>query len=486
MPHPQSTSLSTHPTVPPFASDSIATSWQLSVGGSGDGMENASATEYEYATADDGSEWHSTATMVHDGIDCPTWDDQTQAFLAMGTGTSSTDAFASLDPVDRVYPELYSPPQFSAPYESLMATASEKFTIPPLDLSAFQALPADDMHVEAEEATYEPESYDAGLDELENFTDTSTSYSPPNEPHETSVPSVAETVSTGSTVGEGTITWHPVSIPQHFAPPALSVSGERAPSNVFMSMPPPDMYAPYEPQLAVQHSYFASQPVSVALNHWCGAQAQYPVAQYPVAGPSHIQPQLLQDADYFLPSYPMSAATTPSAAHLSLPPTPAAGASMPPASGPVHKTRTHKSATTCRKTAGTAPTGYHRPKHVRCELIGTLSKEECTLHKNAAEAAHYRRTPTLKCAWNGCNAIIENRALLMHLQSVHGTAQKVLPMVGCLWGGCTASVGGSALKKHVRSHLKLKLICTGCGGQFARRDALGRHLEGAKKKKEDQ
>ncbi|KAJ7658398.1 hypothetical protein DFH06DRAFT_449559 [Mycena polygramma] len=335
-------------------------------------------------------------------------------------------------------------------------------------------LSTDTMAAEAEEAAYEPESYDAGMDQ--NFTDASTSYSPPNEPRETLNPSVADAVATSGPGSEGTITWHPVSTPQQFARPCISASVERTSSNTVMTMPPPNMDTPYEPHLAMPPSYFASQPVPVALDHWRGAR-------YPVAGPSHIQPHLLQNANYLLPSYPMSAATTPSAAYLSLPPTPAAGPSMPPASGPVRKTRTHKSATTRRKTAGAAPT----VRRVPCPLINTLSKPERTLHTAAALAEHYRQTPTLQCAWDGCTPIIQNAELLEHLQHVHGTGKREMKTVVCLWGGgCKSAVGGSALKKHVRGedHLNLKLTCTGCAGKFARRDALGRHLRGGAKEDE--
>ncbi|KAJ7616698.1 hypothetical protein DFH06DRAFT_1483723 [Mycena polygramma] len=125
MPHPQSTSLSTHSTVPPFASHSIATSWQSAVGESMPGMEHESATD---ATANDGSEWHATATTVYDGMVWPIWDAETLAFFAMHTGPSSADGsfdplfFASLSPLDRPYPELYSPVQFPAPYEAMRAS----------------------------------------------------------------------------------------------------------------------------------------------------------------------------------------------------------------------------------------------------------------------------------------------------------------------------------------------------------------------------
>ncbi|KAJ7658388.1 hypothetical protein DFH06DRAFT_1327674 [Mycena polygramma] len=172
MPHPQSTSLSAHSTVPPFASHSIATGWQLSVGEGWPGMEKESATEYEYATADDGSEWHVTAAAVYDGIDWPNWDVETQAFFATQTGYVQAqlhgfipaDAF-SLQLIFRVYPDLYSPPVFPARYERFMATELESFTIPPLEPASSLALPADTMHAEAEEAAYEPESYDAGMDQ---------------------------------------------------------------------------------------------------------------------------------------------------------------------------------------------------------------------------------------------------------------------------------------------------------------------------------
>ncbi|KAJ7616704.1 hypothetical protein DFH06DRAFT_1238726, partial [Mycena polygramma] len=341
----------------------------------------------------------------------------------------------------------------------------------PFNPSSSHALPVDTMDAEAEEAAYEPENYDAGMDQ--NFTDASTSYSPLNEPRETSYPSVAEAVAASGPGSEGTITWHPVSTPQQFAPPRVSASVERTPSNTVMTMPPPNMDTPYEPHLAMPPSYFASQPVSVALDHWRGARC-------PVAGPSHIQPHLLQNANYLLPSYTMSAATTPSAAYLSLPPTPAAGPSMPPASGPVRKTRTHKSATTRRKTAGAAPT----VRRARCALINTLSKFERSQHTDAALAEHYRQVPWLRCAWDGCTAIIQNEELLTHLQNAHGTAKKEMKTVLCLWGGgCRVSVSGSALKKHVRGedHLNLKLTCTGCAGKFARKDALGRHLRGRRR-----
>ncbi|KAJ7657709.1 hypothetical protein DFH06DRAFT_453308 [Mycena polygramma] len=451
MPHPQSASLSTHSTVPPFASHSTATSWQSSVGESGHGTENESATEY--ATSDDGR--HAAATAVCDGIDWPDWDIETQMFFAMHSASAypaDGASDASLDPLDRIHSDLLlslvpAPP--CADYDNFMATA---LAFPELEPPFAHAPPADAMA--GEEATYEPEIYDEGMDG--NVTEASPSHSALVVP-----PAGSDTVE---------LNWLPVSTPQ-----VSSVLAEQAPHNAVVTSVPQYMTTPYGTYPALPPSYFASQLVPVAPSQWRGTQ-------HSVAGPSHIQSYPHQhespNSNFLLPSYPMSAATSPSAFCASLPPTPVIWPSIPPASGPVRKPRTRSRATP-RRAAAAVPV-RHRRGH--CPAVAKFSEDEIEQIVTAAKAMLYATTPTVRCDWAGCTTIVNIKEIFKHLKDAHGLEGRAVRSL-CQWGNgkCSKNLRGDDMRKHVSrsTHLNLKLICVSCHKRFEGGESLKRHLKGA-------
>ncbi|KAJ6457481.1 hypothetical protein C8R47DRAFT_170460 [Mycena vitilis] len=439
MPHTQSESLAAHSTVPPLTSHPNATSLQPNVG---DGSENESGTAWP--TADSGTELHGTATTVYDGIELPTWDAETQAFFATHPGLDSVDGSldASLDPLERANSDLLLH-LVAAPlcYDNFLASLG----VPPLELPSAHDPAADTIAVEA--ATYEPENYDEGVDD--NVAPASTSHSASGVP-----PTGPDTVD---------LTWLPVSTPQQVV---AALPTEQAPHNTVGTPAPHSANTPYGlVHAALSTSYFASQPVPAVPNYWHGAQ-------YPVAGPSRIQ-----NTNVFYPGYPVSAATTPSVYHLSLPPTPAAGTSVAPSSGPVRKTRSRSRATTGRKPAATGVPVKKRRGH--CAAVATLSDEHVEQIIANARATQYAQNPTARCDWAGCTDPVDLKGFFGHLKTVHGVQGGEVPTL-CRWGTCSGQLRGDSFRKHVLSHAKLKLMCPSCLKWFQSDVTLRKHLKGAR------
>ncbi|KAJ7629764.1 hypothetical protein DFH06DRAFT_709810 [Mycena polygramma] len=296
-----------------------------------------------------------------------------------------------------------------------------------------------------QEATYELENHDEGIDD--NVAGTSTFHSASAVP-----PMGSDAIDLK--------TWLPVSTPHQVASVAPA---EQAPHNMVMTSVLPYMNTPYSLHATLSTSYFASQPAPAALNHWRGAQ-------YPVAGPSHIQ-----NTNFFCPGYPMSAATTPSACYMSLPPTPAAaGPSVAPSSGPMRTTRTR----TRRKPA--TPAVPVRKRRGQCLAVATLSDEDVEQTIADAKATQYAQIPTVRCDWAGCTAPVDLKGIFEHLKTAHGVKGGEVPTL-CLWGNgkCRKQLRGDGFRKHVLSHLNLKLMCPSCLNGFQSDVTLRKHLKGA-------
>ncbi|KAJ6458850.1 hypothetical protein C8R47DRAFT_1226876 [Mycena vitilis] len=455
MPHPQSASLSAQSPVPPFASHSTATNWQSSVGENGNGTENASATEY--AAIGDGNERHATITAFCDGIGWPDWDIETLMFFAMhpvSAYPTGEAVDASLDLLDHIHSDLLlslvpAPP--CADYDNFIATA---LTFPPLEPPFSHTPPAN--AIAREEATYEPNIYDEGMGDI--AAEASTFHALPAVPP------------TGLDTASDELTWLPVSTPQQVAP---SAPAEQAPHHAVVTSEP--QYIPYGPYPALPPSYFASQLVPVAPSQWHGAQ-------HSVAGQSHIQSYPHQhespNLNILLPSYPMSAATSPSTTCASLPPTPGIWPSVPPASRPVRKPRTRSRATP-RTAAAAVPV---RRRSGRCRAVAQFSEDKIQQTVAAAKATLYATTPTVRCDWAGCTNIVNIKDIFKHLKDMHGLKGSAVRSL-CRWGNgkCSENLRGDDMRKHVTrsTHLNLKLICVSCDKTFEGGESLKRHLRGA-------
>ncbi|KAJ7195771.1 hypothetical protein GGX14DRAFT_674309 [Mycena pura] len=135
-------------------------------------------------------------------------------------------------------------------------------------------------------------------------------------------------------------------------------------------------------------------------------------------------------------------------------------------------------------TVRSTETGRPRTRTERplCPKVGVLQDHEIRAIVRAAAVAD--AATEFHCRWAGCQALVQLGKLWAHLSVAHGCLEGML--VRCAWAGCMYqdAMEAGSLVKHLRSetHLNIKTRCVGCNSDFARPDALGRHLRGSKGK----
>ncbi|KAJ7220825.1 hypothetical protein GGX14DRAFT_324661, partial [Mycena pura] len=83
----------------------------------------------------------------------------------------------------------------------------------------------------------------------------------------------------------------------------------------------------------------------------------------------------------------------------------------------------------------------------------------------------------VSCEWANCGMKFTLIEIRSHLREKHNVDTEC---AHCQWAGCTltTAIAPGSMVKHLRSnmHLNTKLTCATCKKDFARSDALTRHL----------
>ncbi|KAJ7215338.1 hypothetical protein GGX14DRAFT_608034 [Mycena pura] len=209
---------------------------------------------------------------------------------------------------------------------------------------------------------------------------------------------------------------------------------------------------------APQLAYNAYHAANYAANYVEGAWGPHQLPSFPPL-PAHVSPS------YIAPGPPPALAT-------------ASSALQPPSMAPASSTREEPS-----RRAATA-TGRPSAQRPQCPAIKALAPHEIRAAVKAAAVAD--DATEIRCQWDRCGALVTLGTLCAHMSGRHGCVKGMT--VSCAWAGCTYSdtIGAGSLVKHLRSemHLNIKTRCVTCNSDFARPDALGRHLRSDAKGKE--
>ncbi|KAJ7208996.1 hypothetical protein GGX14DRAFT_633181 [Mycena pura] len=234
----------------------------------------------------------------------------------------------------------------------------------------------------------------------------------------------------------------------------------------------------WQPPNAIPAPQFAYNPyhaANYAVNHVEGAWGPHQLPSFPPL-PAHVPPS------YIAPGPPPDLATTSSAL-------------QPQSMAPASSTREERSwravsvfplliSVTPSNTVCSNATGRPSARRPQCPAINALAPHEIRAAVKAAAVAD--DATEIRCQWDGCGTLVTLGTLCAHMSGRHGCVKGMT--VSCAWEGCTypATIGAGSLVKHLRSamHLNIKTRCARCNSDFARPDALGRHLRSDAKGKE--
>ncbi|KAJ7209004.1 hypothetical protein GGX14DRAFT_633214 [Mycena pura] len=214
----------------------------------------------------------------------------------------------------------------------------------------------------------------------------------------------------------------------------------------------------WQPPNAIPAPQLAYHAANYAANYVEGAWGPHQLPSFPPL-PAHVPPS------YIAPGPPPALATVSSAL-------------QPPSMAPASSTRQERS-----RRAVTA-TGRPSAQRPQCPAIKALAPHEIRAAVKAAAVAD--DATEIRCQWDRCGALVTLGTLCAHMSGRHGCVKGMT--VSCAWAGCTYpdTIGAGSLVKHLRSemHLNIKTRCVKCNSDFARPDALGRHLRSDAKGKE--